>query len=113
MFGFGESKAIKDYPVQPYCSMVDTTGPLLKLLRVLDDPQSGISLRKEQNRALMERLQKDAPEFLLEHPYVRETLQLQDDFLTQLARTSGLEEDDTASLSVYSPKKLLQEAKGA
>lgn len=92
MFGFDENQACKeDINAWPRVGVVDSIRPLQKLEHVLRYSEAGIFKRIDENRELMELLQKDAPEFVHKHPWVMGWLESQDNFLSELAQASGLQ----------------------
>lgn len=89
MFGIETSQAKKyNIAVKGWCDM---NSKLQAVRYVLGHRQSGVFKRIDENRELMELLQEAAPEFIQKHPWVMGWLEPQDDFLSELAQASGLQ----------------------
>lgn len=62
---------------------------LRKLLSVITHVSLGVHKRIDENRELLQVLQRDCPEFLKRNPWVVGWIERQDEFLTEIVRASG------------------------
>ena len=51
----------------------------------------GIFKRIDENRELLELLQRESPEFLQKHPWVNLWIEAQDEFFTELAKSAQMQ----------------------
>jgi hypothetical protein len=70
-----------------------STRPLLvKVRRILGWTGGGVHKRIDENRELLELLCAEAPELVIQHPYLVNWLHSQDEFLSELASTVPIRE---------------------
>lgn len=60
------------------------SSPMNQVRRVLERSQGGIYKRIDENRELLEHMQRYAPEYLDAHPWVAGWIKAQDEFLLEL-----------------------------
>lgn len=70
---------------------ISDAGRLQKIQEVLATVPRGIHKQIDENRELLEYLQKHVPQTLVDHPWIEGWIQCNDELMTQLEKVAGVE----------------------
>lgn len=80
---------------------MDCDKQIIEIQETISRTEGGLLKRIDENRELMELLERDAPELLAAKPWVRRWLESQDTFLRKVASVAGVPSESHNPLSKF------------